>query len=277
VSALRKISAVAVPADVQRATEFGTKPVLRWVAPTSLLVDATYQRDLGVRSRRLIERLVSGFAWSKMKPPVVVAIGEGYHCVDGQHTAIAAATLRIPEIPVFVIEADTVEKRADSFVAHNRDRVAMTPLDIFKAKLASNDPDAIDVRNVCNRAGVAIKVINPTSKINIGDTASVSTIQRLVKRQGVQKARMVMEALVKGGRAPISAAEIDATEAAMILVRPSTTIDEMAAAIIAVSDHGVLEAKVTAASDGKPQKHVLFERYMQILEKQTGVKRALAD
>jgi hypothetical protein len=87
---------------------------------------------------------------------------------------------------------------------------------------------------------------------------------------------MVLEALVKGGRAPIGASEIDATEAAMLLVRPATTVDEMAATIRAVSDHGVMEAKMDAAHQGKPHKHALFNRYIAILEKQTGVVRAIA-
>lgn len=256
--------------------ELGQTPELRWVNPRDLLVDESYQRNLTKRSKNVVKKVVREFAWRKMKPPIVVEVEGGLHCVDGQHTAIAAATRGIPEMPVFVVGGDSVQERAESFVAHNRDRVAMTPMDIFRANCAAGDPDALDVANVCRRAGVDLKIINPTSRINIGDTAAVGTISRLVKRQGVQKARTVLEALVAGGRAPISAAEIDATEAAMLLVRPATTIQEMAAAIVAVSDRGVIEAKMTAASDGKPHKHVLFHSYLAVLEKQTGVQRAVA-
>lgn len=256
--------------------ELGLRPELRWVPPGSLMVDEAYQRDLTVRSKRLIKKLIHEFAWRKMKPPIVVDTESGLHCVDGQHTAIAATTLRIPEIPVFVVGAATLRDRAEAFVAHNKDRIAMTAMDIYRAKIAAGDADALDVANVCRRAGVDLRLINPQSKIMIGETASVGTIQRLVKRQGVVKSRMVLEALVQGGRAPIGAAEIDATEAAMLLVRPETTVPEMAAAIRAVSDRGVIEAKMVSASDGKPHKHVLFNAYMAILEKQTGVMRALA-
>jgi hypothetical protein len=62
----------------------------------------------------------------------------------------------------------------------------------------------------------------------------------------------------------------------MLLVRPATTVPEMAAAIAAVSDRGVAEAKMVAASEGKPHKHVLFNAYIALLERQTGVIRALA-
>lgn len=254
----------------------GVKPELRWVAPSSLLVDEAYQRDLHRRSHALIRSLIKNFAWRKMKPPIVAEVEGGLHCVDGQHTAIAAATLQLEAIPVFVVAADSLIERADAFVAHNKDRIVMTTMDVYRARLAAGDPDALDVQRVCDRAGVSLKLINPQSKIMIGDCASVGKIQGLVRRQGPQKARMVLEALVQGGRAPIGSAEIEATEAAMLLVRPATTLPEMAATIRAIGDHGVLEAKMEAAIDGKTHKHVLFNAYIKILEKQTGVARVAA-
>lgn len=274
---LRRITSMRelIDGDIP-SPDLGQTPELRWVSPSSLMVDEAYQRDLTKRSKSLIRKLTEQFAWRKMKPPIVVDTESGLHCVDGQHTAIAAATLRLPQIPVFVVGAATMQDRADSFVAHNRDRIIMTPMDVYRAKVASGDPDALDVHNVCRRAGVDLKILSPNSKTMIGDTMAVGTLQRLVKRQGVIKSRMVLEALVQGGRAPIGAAEIDAVEAAMLLVRPATTVSEMASTIRAISDRGVIEAKMTAASDGKPHKHVLFNAYMEILERQTGVIRALA-
>lgn len=273
---LRRIQAMPSLIDGKVSVDFGQRPELQWIDPASLLVDEAYQRNLSKRSLNVIKVVIKNFAWRKMKPPIVVSTEGKLHCVDGQHTAIAAATLNLVEIPVFVVGAASLAERADAFVAHNRDRVAMTPMDVFRARLAAMDADALDVESVCRRAGVSLKLINPTSKIMVGDSASVGTIQRLVKRQGVIKARMVLEALVVGGRAPIGSAEIHAVEAAMVLVRPATTIPEMAAAIRSLSDHGVIEAKMLAATEGKPHKHLLFEAYMNVLEKQTGVPRALA-
>jgi hypothetical protein len=256
--------------------DLGRRPELRWVDPTSLLVDESYQRDLTKRSIGLIKRLLQRFAWRKMKPPIVVDVAGELHCIDGQHTAIAAATIGILEIPVFMVDADSLEERADAFVAHNKDRVVMSPFDVYRGALGAGNADALDCASVCRRAGVTIKIMNVNSRVDIGDTACVGTVQRLVKRQGVMKSRMVLEALVKGARAPISAPEIDATEAAMLLVRPATTIEEMAAAIRAVGDHGLVAAKMAAFSEEKPVKHALFEAYMAFLEKQTGVTRAIA-
>lgn len=256
--------------------DLGRKPELRWVHPTSLLVDETYQRDLTTRSKRLIPKLVKGFSWRKFKPPIVVEVDDGLHCIDGQHTAIAAATRGIESIPVFVIEASSIEERAESFVAHNKDRVELTNLQIFQARVAAREEAALDVVSVCKRAGVHLRHISIQTRVDVGDTACVAKILGLVKRQGALKSRMVLESLVKGGRAPISAPEIDATEAVMCLLRPATTVEEMATVVRALSDAGLVQARLDAAQQEKPIKHVLFNRYLNLLERQTGVPRAIA-
>ena len=66
---------------------------MKWIAPTDLLVDATYQRDLSERSIRLIRKMIENFNWNRLKPPIVVQVGPAsLHIVDGQHSAIVAAT-----------------------------------------------------------------------------------------------------------------------------------------------------------------------------------------
>lgn len=266
---LRPIEAIPYPEGIAPApVDLGQRPELRWVAPTSLLVDEGYQRDLGKRSYGLIRAMMQNFAWRKMKPPIVVEVGSGLHCVDGQHTAIAAASIKVPQIPVFVVGAASLGERADSFVAHNRDRIVMQPLDIYRARIAAGDEEAVDCANVCQRAGVRIRQIQPGGKIMVGDTGAVGTIQRLVRRRGVQKSRMLLEAFVVGGRGPITPAEIDAAEALMIVLRPTTTTEQLARVVRALGDRGVMEAKMKAMAEQKPQKHVLLATYAAMLDKQ---------
>jgi hypothetical protein len=117
-SKLRAIKPMVFP-DLTPATEFGPKPVAKWAAPTSLMVDGTYQRDLSDRSIRLIRRTIEGFRWNRYKPPIVVQTGPAtLHVIDGQHTAIVAATLKIPEILILIVEADSLDERARAFVGH---------------------------------------------------------------------------------------------------------------------------------------------------------------
>jgi hypothetical protein len=270
---LRRIEAIPYPDGIAPApVDLGQRPELRWVSPTSLLVDEGYQRDLGKRSYALIKGIMKSFAWRKMKPPIVVEVAGGLHCVDGQHTAIAAASINVLEIPVFVVGAASIGERADSFVAHNRDRVVMQPLDIYRARVASGDPDAVDCANVCQRAGVRLRQIGPGSKIMVGDTGAVGTIQRMVARRGVQKSRMILQAFVIGGRGPITPAEIDAAEALMLVLRPATTMEQLARVIRAIGDRGVIESKMKAMAEQKPQKHVLLATYAAMLDKQAAAQ-----
>lgn len=265
---LRRIEPISTPVSDSPALDLGQVPELRWVPPTSLLVDENYQRDLGKRSWNLIRAMIEKFAWRKYKPPIVVEVNNGLHCVDGQHTAIAAASLSLDLIPVFVVGGTTLNERADSFVAHNRDRIVMSALDVYRAKIASGDPDAIDTQEVCRLAGVRIRQCQPNGKILVGDTNCVGTIQRLVKRRGVSKSKEILESFVRGARGPIGPAEIDAVEAIMVVARPETTSEQLSRAIRALGDRGVIESKMLAASQRKPQKHVLFEMYCSLMDKQ---------
>jgi hypothetical protein len=113
---------------------------------------------------------------------------------------------------VFVVRPKRLDERARAFVGHNTDRIVVSPFDIYRALLASGDPDAVDVDNVCRRAGVRIRVISPSSAIAEGDTAAIGLVRSLVKRRGVIPARKVLQCLVKAKRAPITGAEILAAE-----------------------------------------------------------------
>lgn len=97
------------PLDLPNLTPGGissARPQFQWVAPTSLLVDEVYQRNLSRGSIELIRKIVARWDWNRFKPPVVAMTDEGLEVIDGQHTAIAAATHpEITEIPVMLAEA----------------------------------------------------------------------------------------------------------------------------------------------------------------------------
>jgi len=273
-SKLRRVKALGLYRDGEiKPIDAGKPPELRWVSPTDLYVDSEYQRDLRKRSILLIDRIVKGFVWRKLKPPIVVEVEDNgkvlLHCIDGQHTAIAAATRRdIEKIPVIVVEALSIEDRADSFVGHNRDRVVMSSLDIYKGLLKANDPDALDIHNVCERAGINLRQVQVHGRRLSGDCECVTVIGGLIKRWSPLKARTVLEALVKSGRTPISRVEISAVEAVMLVSRPDLTPDQMAGVIKALGDEGLIRSKVLAAQGKRPHKHLLYEAYIAILEEQ---------
>jgi hypothetical protein len=81
---------------------------------------------------KLIRKIVQTWDWSRMKPPICARDESGrLFVVDGQHTSIAAARHPgIKKIPVMIVNVDTVEGRASAFIGHNRDRVAMTSMQL---------------------------------------------------------------------------------------------------------------------------------------------------
>lgn len=261
---LRRIQPMLLP-DVQQAPVTGEKPMLIWTAPTNLYVDATYQRDLSRKSIRLIKQLVQNFAWNRMKPPIVVDDAGKYHVVDGQHTAIAAATIRLPEIPVFVVDAPELDERARAFVGHNTDRITVTSINIYKALLAAGDPDAQDVERVCQRAGVRIRELNQSIVAAEGDTKSIGLIRAMIKNHGVVKSRKVLECLVKAKLKPIPAAAILAAQAIVCVENPDVDLDRLTAAIRIEGVDGIAKARSKAAKDRTSFWHELKYRYLRRL------------
>lgn len=234
-------------AGLQLAPPSGPRPQLKWVPPTALLVDGTYQRDLSRSSIRLIDKMVREFEWSRMKPPIVVQVGPAsLHVVDGQHTAIAAATIGLPEIPVFVVAAETTDARARAFVGHNTDRISVTAIQIFHALVAAGDPDAVEVATVCRRAGVRIREYSRSSVIAEGDTKAVQAIRSLIARRGVMRARQVLQCMVAAKRAPIGLADIKAAE--LVICREGKQVDLAALAMVVRVTGATALAKARAAA-----------------------------
>lgn len=261
---LRRIAPLPTLDDVARSTDFGPPPVTIDVDPTTLLVDEDYQRDLNRRSMVLIWRMVATFKWRKVKLPTVVRVAGGLHVIDGQHTAIAAATLGIKKLPCSLVSAGSELDRADAFVAHNRDRLAMTTFDVHRALVRAGDPGALAVAKACEAAKVRIvRVLNKMITPKVGDTAAVGLVRGLVGRRGHDGAVSVLSTLVKARRAPLSASEIAAVELAIFPnddeERLSPKAVELAAA--ALGAEGVAACEGRAKVDGVTAKSVILAEY----------------
>jgi hypothetical protein len=134
---LRKIGKINLPA-LEPSEVVGAAPKCVMVNPADLYVEEQYQRNLAENSVRLIRPLVRSWNWAHMKPPICVKSNDRLLVVDGQHTAIAAASHPgIDTIPVMLVTADHIRDRAKAFVAHNTMRVAITSTQIFFSELAT--------------------------------------------------------------------------------------------------------------------------------------------
>lgn len=180
-------------------------PRLKLVAPTNLHVETAYQRDLSTKSMRLIRKIVSEWDWAKFKPPICTEAADGLFVIDGQHTAIAAATHPgIKQIPVIIVSAPVVEKRADSFVAHNRDRLAMSPLQVFHAEVTAKDPTAVAILKVAVAVGVSFpRSVPAKGYAKPGQCVSVTAARRIFKVGGGGVLRQVLNIAALSKAAPI--------------------------------------------------------------------------
>jgi hypothetical protein len=254
-STFRKITPMNMP-DVTPGGADMPEPKFERAKPADLLVDETYQRNLSERSVRLIRKIVASWDWRTFMPPVVVRTKEGLHVIDGQHTAIAAATHpKITDIPVMVVKAEEITDRAKAFLGRNRDRITVTPNQLHAAAVAAGDEDAVTIHQVCERAGIRILKQPPGAAVfKVGDTLAIGTISSLISRRGALRARQVLEVIGNAKLAPVPAALIRASEELLCNKEFSEFIDpaDLTTAIRASLGEAESEAKIFAATHNVP-------------------------
>lgn len=137
----------------------GSLPVLQYLAPAQLQVDATYQRSIeNSQSRSLIAKIAREWNWDLCQVLVVSRRGDqGLFVVDGQHR-LSAAKLRpdIAQLPCVVATYASAQEEAAIFAKLNRQRTPLKAIDIFKAAVAGKDPDACKLMSLINQSGLTL-------------------------------------------------------------------------------------------------------------------------
>lgn len=176
----------------------GRMPVLQFVAPHELAIDASYQRSIeGPESKALIRKIAQHWNWDLCLPLVVSRRREEgeerLFVIDGQHR-LEAARLRkdINQMPCMVKEYSSAADEAASFVHLNQQRRPLGALDLFKAALASEDPEAVAIMDAMAAAGLSLAAHSNYTAWKPGQVAIIGGIQRSWRREG---ARVVTEAL----------------------------------------------------------------------------------
>lgn len=217
VELLNRIAAIPTTGIVPRKPSTG-EPICERVDPSTLYVDHEYQRTIGERGKRQIRHIIEDFCWTKFKPPICAyAEHDGQtilKVLDGQHTAIAAASSpHIDLIPVMIVDAPDTQAQAAAFVGQNTQRLGITTLQLHQAAVLAQEENALDVQNVCTRAGVRVLQCLPGSgRYKVGDTIAVQAIRGLVTRRTSMGARVILEVLANAHLAPITALHIKAAE-----------------------------------------------------------------
>jgi hypothetical protein len=253
---LRKVQSIPLVGTVPGIAP-GKQPQFEWVDPSSLLIDGAYQRDLSRRSIVLIERIVANWDWSKFKPPVVARTEHGLEIIDGQHTAISAATHQdIGMIPVMVVDAPSQEDRARAFVGHNRDRITLSQIQIHYANVAAGDEDAVTIQQTCDRAGVKLLRYPPgNGEFKPGESLAIGALRSLISRRFALGARKVLSVISQARCAPVRSDHMKAVEELMYSPEYAGTIapETITSILISLGNRAESLAKAYALQHGMPQ------------------------
>lgn len=163
----------------------GPAPMLEWIETENLVVDTTYQRDIGRRGATNVGQIAENFDWSKFAP-VIVAPAEGgqFAIVDGQHRTTAAILRGQKKVPCQVVQADRA-KQAAAYAAVNGNVTKTTVQQLYHAKLAAGDPETLAIAEVCVAASVEIVRRNLVqAELKPGQTQAVSAISRCYAMYG---------------------------------------------------------------------------------------------
>lgn len=258
----------------------GRLPKVEWVEPRLLYIEGDYQRGLGESGIKQIRRIVGHWNWRHYKPPCVTRRSDTNILVviDGQHTAIAAASHGgIPKIPVFIVEAGSMAERATAFVSHNRDRRGLTQMQIHVASVAAGDPVALQVDQVCKAAGVTIllKPINSReTRGKLGETIAVTSIERMVRHRGVAHATAVLSVLVSARRSPVLAREIGASSDLIAEGAVADTLSHVIARHTQAEWSAMAAAEIAGGATDRKALAVVWRKALAGVRRTDAVKRA---
>lgn len=224
----------------------GEVPVLDWVDKSLIDVDPAYQRrpDEG-----RVQRILDWFEWSSFGAIVVAPSGDGrFHVTDGQHRLEAARRHpAITVVPAVIIPKSGTTEEAGNFVVLNVERRNISQLDRYWAELAAEDPDALTVKQVCERAGVTI-CRYPGAEYRPAETVAVSAIRAVIDKRGAMRAREILQVVAKAECAPIRGEQIRAAEVLLTdeEFRDDVEADALTDALAGNTDEIASEAKAFA-------------------------------
>lgn len=211
-------------------------PQLTLVDPSILYVDERYQRNVSRKSSLLIKKIVREWSWLSFKPPIVtkdVDINgkETLFVIDGQHTSIAAATHpEIKQIPIFLVDAATLQERAKAFIEHNTNQTRVSDIQLFKASLEAGDEDAISINMALQNSGVKLSQLGNLENKE-GYCTCVGTLKKVYNRYGMRALRITLDICVAAKLTPIQSHYVNSVADIMFGKKNDIVYDAQALAL----------------------------------------------
>lgn len=162
-----------------------------------LRVDPTFQRSISAASARNVVRIGTSFDWRRFSPVIGVRLADGkIGVIDGQHRCTAAHSRGIAQVPVYLLDCSMTEA-ASAFAAINGNVTPISKQDIYRAKLAAGDKEALALQSVLDVAGVTIVSIR--SGFAKGQTRSIGVLHRAYRVHGADILILTLQCLTETG------------------------------------------------------------------------------
>ena len=196
---------------------------LGWVPVDRLFVDDSYQRNITEKSRAKMNTIVADFTWHKVGAIMVTStsVPQGhtpdYKVIDGQHRAIAAATLGIELVPAVLVPASTEADEASTFIGVNVGRTNVGVIDKFRARVTAGEELAIQLHEILTTQGIGLDVAAGV-EMPPKTTRAVSRLLMLMKRAGKGILGTALEMLVDAQPDTPNLLRADTIEAATLAV-----------------------------------------------------------
>ena len=121
----------------------GPAPFLEWIETSKLVVDVTYQREIGRRGAVNVNQIAENFDWSKFTPVIVAPVEGGlFAIVDGQHRTTAAILRGQEKVPCQVVQADRA-KQAAAYAAVNGNITKTTAEQLLLCEVGCQRPGCV--------------------------------------------------------------------------------------------------------------------------------------
>jgi len=147
-----------------------------------------YQRALGHNALRRIARMGARFDWARFGAVVLREAGAHYELIDGQHRAAAAWAAGAAQVPAVIIEPRAADepptRAAEVFVALNRDRASLTPVELYHAELAAGDSEARRIAAILGGVGITVPRRQRRRGARPMECLSVGVLRAVLRRQG---------------------------------------------------------------------------------------------
>lgn len=251
----------------------GEPPQAIVVRPNQIVVNEEYQRSLSKASLKQIQKMAHQFDWGKYKAINLAPTDTDgiYEAVDGQHTAIAAKTNgRVPFLPCLLSKSFTLKEKVEDFIGINTQRISLTPMAIFNAKVAAQDPDAIAVQCAMDRAGVTLLPVMPShAAYNVGETLAVGSMLSVANKSSDARLSTILRIAVLAKAAPVSALLIKALDVAVPIECTPVDRDKI---VSVLTRQGIGRLEVVSAAETPPGRRT-FETMADKIADAAKIKR----